>query len=106
MPHHYGDGGSAVVPTAGLPPEPAVVDPQVHDQDNTDVIDGLINDLNAVRDELSAMMGEDFKAMQCPAPVGDRRTSTEEMDRTKKRRELLKRESQISAAITEQRGGI
>lgn len=105
MPHHYG-GGSAVVPTAGLPPEPAEVDPQVHDQDNTDVIDGLVRDLNEVRDRLSAMMGEDFKAMQCPTPIGDRRTSVEEMDRASERSRLREREDYLSAAITEHRGGI
>jgi hypothetical protein len=83
-----------------------VVDPQVHDQDNTDVLDGLIRDLNEVRDRLSAMMGEDFKAMQRPTPIGERRTSVEEMDRAVERRKLNERECQLSAAISEQRGGI
>jgi hypothetical protein len=105
MPHHYG-GGSAVTPTTALPPEPQVLDPQAQANDNTDVLDGLIRDLNGVRDRLSAMMADDFKAMQCPTPIGDRRTSVEEMDRAAESRKLHERERQLSAAITEQRGGI
>lgn len=106
MPHHYGGSGTPVVPTTGLPPEPTVIDPQATAQDNTEVLDGLIRDLNEVRDRLSAMMGEDFKAMQTPTPIGMQRTSVEEMDRASERRRLSEREDQLSAAISEHRGGI
>jgi hypothetical protein len=106
MPHHYGRGSSAVTPTTALPPEPQAVDPQATANDNTDVLDGLIRDLNEVRDRLSAMMADDFKAMQSPTPIGDRRTSVEEMDRAVEREKLKERECQLSAAITEQRGGL
>ena len=107
MPHHYSGGkGSPVLPTTALPPEPSAIDPQAQAQDNTDVIDGLIRDLNEVRDRLSAMMAEDFKEMQRPTPIGERRTSVEEMDRAVEREKLSGRERQLSAAICEQRGGI
>lgn len=106
MPHHYGRGGSAVTPTTALPPEPQVVDPQATANDNTDVIDGLIRDLNEVRDRQSTFMAEDYKEMQRPTVLGERRTSVEEMDRAVERRKLDERERQLSAAITEQRGGI
>lgn len=106
MPHHYGSGGSTVTPTTALPPEPQVVDPQATANDNTDIIDGLVRDLNGVRDRLSAMFAEDFKARQSPTPIGERRTSVEEMDRADEHRKLHELERQLSAAITEQRGGI
>lgn len=106
MPHHYSKGSPGVTPTVALPPEPQVVDPQARANDNTDVLDGLIRDLNEVRDRQSVLFAEDYKARQSPTPIGERRTSVEEMDRRLEREKLDERERQLSAAITEQRGGI
>ena len=69
---------SGVTPTSGVPTEPPSPDAQAHANDNTENRDNLIKDLNAVREELSTLMGQDFADMQSPVPQGGRLPETSE----------------------------
>ncbi len=94
---------SGVTPTSGVPTEPPSPDPQVHANDNTENRDNLFKDLNAVREELSALMGQDFADMRSPVPMGGRLQETpERMERVEKQAQLHEREHQISKALKEQ----
>ena len=94
---------SGVTPTSGVPTEPPSPDSQAHANDNTENRDNLIKDLNAVREELSTLMGKDFADMQSPVPMGGRLTETpERMERVEKQAQLHEREHQISKALKEQ----
>lgn len=97
--------GSPSTPVAGLPPAPVTADPQAHDKDNTDILDGLLRDLNEVRARISALMAEDFKEAKCG--VFDRRPLTmAELDRRDENVKLRERERQLMSMIREQRGGL
>jgi hypothetical protein len=97
--------GSPSTPVAGLPPAPATADPQAHDKDNTDILDGLLRDLNEVRARISALMAEDFPEMR--KGVFERPPLTvKELDRRDENVKLRERERQLMSMIREQRGGL
>ncbi len=94
-------------PTTALPPT-IQTDPQADEKVNTDVLDGLIRDLNIVRERLSAIMGEEFGEMRGTSrqPMAPTRSqmSVASLDREAERKQLSLRERQLLAAIREQRG--
>ena len=94
---------SGVTPTSGVPTEPPSPDAQAHANDNTENRDNLLRDLNEVREQLSALMGQDFADMRSPVPLGGRLSETpERMERVQKQSQLHEREHQISKALKEQ----
>ncbi len=92
-----------VTPTSGVPAETPSPDAQANANDNTETRDNLLKDLNAVREELSALMGRDFGDMRSPVPLGGRLQETpERMERVQKQAQLHEREHQIAVALKEQ----
>lgn len=74
--------------------------------ENTDVVDGLVRDLNKVRAEQSKLWAEEFGRRNNAPTTPYSIMSTQELDRRDERRKLSDREDELMAAIREQRGGM
>lgn len=73
---------------------------------NDDIRKQKISELSQVRDDLSAIMAEDFKDFQGPRMVGPTlRMSPERLDRSGKRTDLQMRENRLMSELREQTGG-
>ncbi len=92
----------AVSPTKGVPAPNPTDDPAAKAAEDNTVQQNIIDELRAVREELSQMLGDDMKKMQsCPAVMTTLRpTETiEERDRHDRRRKLEEREAQLQKEL-------
>jgi hypothetical protein len=95
---------SGVVPIEGVPTPEATPDSDAAAADVTDELFKQVGqDLDAVREELSTMMQEDFEAMKGPNGFFDSRArgSVEELKREQRLAELRSRERGLMAKLRE-----
>ena len=78
-------------------------DTQALDKNTYETVDQAMADLNTVREELSAIMAEDFKDFEGPRMMGGRvPMNRARLEREERRRKLQERERLIQAFIREQ----
>ena len=96
----------SVIPTTGVPPESEFVDPDAQAAENTEHLAVIVRDLNAIRQEISQMMGDDMKESRFPMPVsmGRQQLSIEQSEREEKRRALEQREEHLMKEYRRIRG--
>lgn len=92
----------AASPTTGVPAPNPTDDPAAKAAEDNTVQQNLIDELSAVREELSSMMGDDMKLMRGrPAVITTLQPTPtiEERDKRDRRRKLEEREAQLEKEL-------
>ena len=97
--------GSPSTPTVSpTPPVAPVLDPEAQAAVKNEELTVLIRDLNVVREALSKMMADDFKANSGATPFQRSPMSVEQLDRNVESNKLHEREHGLMTQIREMRG--
>ena len=94
---------SGILPLQPPPEGEPSPDSQATEKNTDETVESLFADLNTIREDLSAIMADDFKDFQGPTMIGGRvPMNRDRLDREDRRSKLQERERLVQKAIREQ----